>query len=110
MRSVYLAQRAHGVAVHYAVVLPAAHADYFVANGKLIILRFNHLAHGAALHHLAQGLGYGVAFALVHAAAHVGVQAHVMVAYQHLAVLQCCGVGGDQFKVAGLRLGGGAVI
>ena len=47
-----------------------------------------HLAHRAANHHFAQAAGCGVALALVHAAAHVGVQAQVMVAHQHLAVGQ----------------------
>jgi hypothetical protein len=55
---------------------------------NLGVAAFHHLAHGAALHHLAQRLRLGVALGVVHAAAHVRVEAQEVVAHQHLAVLQ----------------------
>jgi hypothetical protein len=45
--------------------------------------------------------GCGVALAVVHAHAHVGVQAQVVVAHQHLAVLQRGRVGGFEPEVVG---------
>jgi hypothetical protein len=84
---VHLAQRAGLVGVDHAVLLPAAHADDLVAGLEARVLRLDHLADDAALHHLAQRLRLGVALAGVHAPAHVGVQAQEVVLHQHLAVL-----------------------
>jgi hypothetical protein len=51
------------------------------------IAALDHLADRAALHHLAQRLRLGVALGVVHAPAHVRVEAQEVVAHQHLAVL-----------------------
>ena len=110
MGRIDLAQRTRGIGIHHAVLLPAAHAHHLVAHGVLGVAAFHHLAHRAANHHFAQGLRCGVALALVHAAAHVGVQAQVVVAHQHLAGLQRGGVGGDKLEVAGNGFALGAVV
>jgi hypothetical protein len=99
MGGVHLAQGAGGVGIDHAVLLPATHAHHLVARGVLGVAALDHLAHRAADHHAVQRLGGGVALALVHAAAHVGVQAEVVVAHQHLAVLQRRRVGGDEAEV-----------
>jgi hypothetical protein len=70
----------------------------------------NDFTHGATAHHFMQGLGCGVAFAVVHASAHIGVQAQKVVAHQHLAILQRGRVAGDQFEVAGHSLTHRAVV
>ena len=69
-------------------MLPAAHAHHLVANRIFGVLGFHHLAHRAANHHLTQTLRSGVALAVIHPAAHVGVKAQVMMAHQDLAILQ----------------------
>jgi hypothetical protein len=51
------------------------------------VLAFDHLTHRAANHDFAQRLRLRVAFAVVHAAAHVGVETQVVVLHQHLVVL-----------------------
>ena len=110
MGGVDLAQRAELGCVHHAVFLPAAHTDHLIAHGKFRVLGLYHLTHGATNHGLAQRLGLGIVFAIVHAAAHVRVQAQVVVAHQHLANLQRRCVAGHQLEVAGKRFAGGAVI
>jgi len=65
------------------------------------VARLLHLAARAADHHLAQRLGLGVALAVVHAPAHVRVQAQVMVAHQHLAFAQLGCLHRHQPEVAG---------
>jgi len=82
------AQGAWHVGVHGAVLLPATHAHHRVAGLEFGVTAVHHLADGAADHDLTQGLRHCVAFAFVHAAAHVGVEAQVMVAHQHFAVFQ----------------------
>ena len=71
------------------------------------MLAVHHFAHGATEHDLPQSLGHRVAFALVHAAAHVGVQTHEVVLDQHLAVLQSRNGRFNQFEVghSGFALG-----
>jgi len=100
MRRVDLAQGAHQVGIDHAVFLPAAHAHNLVADGEFGMARLNHLAHRAADHDFAQGLGNGVAFAFVHAPAHVGVQAQVVVAHEHLALQKCRRLDFDEFEIA----------
>ena len=110
MGRIDLAQRTRGIGIHHAVLLPAAHAHHLVAHGVLGVAAFHHLAHRAANHHFAQGLRCGVALALVHAAAHVGVQAQVVVAHQHLAIGQRRGLCRHQLEVAGHGFALGAVV
>ncbi|MNT53534.1 hypothetical protein D3C72_1906230 [compost metagenome] len=74
------------------------------------MLAFGHFAHGATDHDFAQALRCGVALALVHAAAHVGVQAQKVVAHQHLAVFQRGRVHRHQLEVAGHGFALGAVV
>ena len=85
-------------------LLPAAHADDLVADGKVRILRLDHLARRAADHHLVQRLRRRVALALVHAAAHVRIEAQVVVAHQHLPLGQRRQGLFDQLEVVGRRL------
>ena len=98
---VHLAHRAGCFGIDHAVFLPATHAHDLVAGAETGRAALNHFARRAALHHLAQCLRYGIAFAVVHAAAHVRVQAQEMVAHQHLAVLQSGRRAADQLEVAG---------
>jgi NADH-quinone oxidoreductase subunit M len=74
--------------VDHAVELPAAHAHDLIAHGKTARLALDDFAHRPANHHLAQRLGSRIALAFVHASAHVGVEAQVVVPYPHLTVLQ----------------------
>ncbi len=97
-------------AVDDAVFLPAAHADDLVADLELGRAALHHFAGRAALHHLAQRLRRGVALGVVHAAAHVGVQAEEVVPHQHLAVLQRRRVGDDQLEIGGRGLALRAVV
>ena len=99
MGGVDFAQCTDHIGIHHAVLLPAAHAHHLVTGLEFGVAAVHHLAHGAANHDFAQRLGHGVALALVHAAAHVGVQAHVVVANQHLAILQLRQRHLDHFEV-----------
>ena len=101
MGGVNLAQRAWQVGIDHAVLLPAAHADDLVANGELGVARFGDLAYRAATHGLAQRLGLGIAFGVVHATTHIRIQAEEVVAHQHLAVRQGRGLAHYQFEVTG---------
>jgi hypothetical protein len=74
------------VGVDRGVLLPAAHADDLVAGLEARVARLDDLADRAADHHLVERLRLRVALAVVHAAAHVGVEREEMVAHQHLAV------------------------
>ena len=94
--------------VDQRIVLPAARAHDLVADLEGRVLRGQHLADAAALHHRIQRLWLRVALAVVHAPAHVRVQAHEMVAHQHLAVLQLGHRGLDQLEVRWVGLAGGA--
>ena len=96
---VNLAQRARLGSIDHAVLLPAAHAHHLVARFEFGVLGLDHLAHRATNHHLAQPLRCSVALAVVHAAAHVGIQAQEVVLDKHLAIFQRRGVGGDQLEV-----------
>jgi hypothetical protein len=100
-----LAQQAGRGAVEHRVLLPAAGADHLVAGGKVRVARFDHLTDRAALHHGVQRLRRRIALAVVHAAAHVGVQAQVVVAHQHLAVLGGHGLHMAEVGNAGLTVG-----
>jgi hypothetical protein len=55
-------------------------------------------------------LRYGVALALVHATAHVGIQAHEVVLDQHLALLQSRNGRFNQFEVGHSGFALGAVV
>ena len=110
MGGVDLAHRANQVAVDHAVFLPAAHTHHFVAHGVFGVARFHHLTHGAALHGLPQRLGLGVTLGVVHATAHVRVQAQKVVPHQHLTILQWRCLCGDEFEVAGNGFPDGAVV
>ena len=101
MRRVNLAQRAHLLCVDHAELLPATHADDGVARLEFWRAAFKHLAGRAALHDLPERLRCRVALGVVHAAAHVGVQAQKVVAHQHLAVLQGWRFSRDQLEVTG---------
>ena len=110
MGGIDLAQRAGLLGIDHAVFLPAAHAHHLVAHRVLGMLALGHFTHGATDHDFAQRLRCGVALALVHAAAHIGIQAQKVVAYQHLAVLERGRVGGHQLEVAGHGFALGAVV
>ena len=110
MGGVDLAQCAQDIGIDHAVLLPAAHADHLVTGFEFGVLAVHHFAHGATDHHLTQRLGHGVALALVHAAAHVGVQAHEVVLDQHLAVLQGWNGGFNQLEVGHSGFALGAVV
>ena len=103
-----LAKHGRHIGIHHAVGLPAAHADHFVAHGKLGMTALHHLAHSACNHDCVQGLWRGIAFAVVHAATHIGVQAHVLVFDQHLLVLQSGCLQGEQFEVVSRGFARGA--
>ena len=84
MGGVYFAKRTKHIGIHHAVGLPAAHADDRIACFEFGVTAFQDFTYRAANHHLTQGLGRRVAFAVVHAPAHVGVQAEKVMAHQHL--------------------------
>ena len=106
MAGVHLAQGAQNIGINDAVFLPAPHAHDLVTCLEFGVAAVHHLAHGPADHDLAQRLGHGVAFALVHAPAHVRVQAHEVVFHEHLAILQSGNRRCDLFEVghSGLTL------
>ena len=110
MGGVDLAQRTELGCIHHAVLLPATHAYHLVARREFRVLGFKYLTDGTATHGLAQGLWLGIALGIVHAAAHVRVQAQVVMAHQHLTVLQGRCVAGDQLEVAGQCFTGGTVV
>jgi len=87
MRRVYFAQSAGHVGVNHAIGLPATHADHFVAGRKSRVAAFNHFTDGTAYHHAVERLRQGLAFDVVHAPAHVRIEAEVFVFDQHLVVL-----------------------
>jgi hypothetical protein len=108
MLGIYLAQNAGRVCIHHTVGLPAAHADHFVSCGKTGMAAFHHFADRAADHHAVERLRQGIAFHIVHATAHVGVEAQVFVFHQNLLVLQRGSVQGEQLKIFGKRFTLGA--
>mmetsp|Transcript_37528 Transcript_37528/g.87551 ORF Transcript_37528/g.87551 Transcript_37528/m.87551 type:complete len:216 (+) Transcript_37528:892-1539(+) len=85
-------------------LLPAAHADDPVAHREVRVLRLHHLTDRAADHDFVQRLGGCVALALVHAAAHIGVEAQEVVAHPHLAIGQRGQRRFDEPEVVGLDL------
>ena len=110
MGGVDLAQRARLTRVHHAVVLPAAHADHLVASVEFGVFALHHLTHGATDHDFTQGLGSRVALAVVHAPAHVGVEAEKVVLDQHLAFGQCRCLDGHELEVVGRGFTLGAIV
>ena len=95
MGGVDLAKRSGHIRIHHAVSLPTAHTHHLVAYCEIRVTALHHLAHGACDHDRVQSLWRGVAFAVVHAATHIGVKAHVLVLNQHLPVLQSRCVQGE---------------
>ena len=110
MGGVHLAQGTRLIALDHAVLLPAAHADHLVANGVLRASRLDHFADRTAAHGLAQRLRCGIALGVIHAATHVRVQAEVVVAHQHLAVLQGRCLCHYALEIAGLGFADRAVV
>ena len=92
MGGVHLAQHACGFGADHAVGLPSAHAHHLVAHREFGAAALHHFAHRAANHHAVERLWVGIALGVVHPAAHIGVQAEVVVFHQHFAVLQRGGV------------------
>ena len=103
-----LAQHAGGRSVEERVLLPAAHPDHAVARSVARVLRRDDLADGAAQHHLAERLRLGIAPGVVHAPAHVRIEAQETVANQHLPVRRVAHRRLDQPEVGGARLAFGA--
>ena len=56
------------------MALPASTAYEDIALGEAMHIRGNHLADGAALHHIADADRLGVGRCIAHPAAHVGVE------------------------------------
>ncbi len=110
MGGVHLAQRTRLVGIHHAVLLPAAHADNLVTDGKLRAFRLDHFAGRAAAHDLTERLRLRITLGVVHAAAHIRVQAHEVMADQHLAVGQRRRFTAVELEVAGDGFARGAVI
>ena len=71
------------------VFLHAEHADDMVAHGDPGIIRRDHAPHGACAHDFADTDRRHVGLALVHPAAHRGVERDVQDLHQHLAVAGC---------------------
>ena len=67
------------------VLLPAETVLDDVADLEAGMVRFHHLADGAARHDLADADGRRVGGGIAHAPAHVGIERHVDDAHQHLA-------------------------
>jgi hypothetical protein len=86
LRAVHLLQHTALIGIDQQVLLPAAHADDLVTDLELRTARIDDFTDRAANHHLVQRLRLGVTPALIHAAAHIGVEAQVMVAHQHLTI------------------------
>ena len=87
------------ICVDHAVILPTAHALNSLTHRKLCIFAFGHLTHSATNHGFTQGLRLGIIFTGIHAAAHVGVKAEVMVFDQDLPLLQCRRFCRDHFEI-----------
>ena len=76
---------AHGGAGADGILLPAETVLDDIADLEAGMVRFHHLADGAARHDLADADGRRVGGGVAHAAAHVGIERHVDHAHQHLA-------------------------
>ena len=110
MGGVDFAQHPHLGGVDHAVLLPPAHTNHFVANREFGTARLNNFTGGTPLHGLTQSLGLRITLGVIHATPHVRVQTQVMVAYQHLSVMQRRGFTGDKPEVADDGLSFGAVV
>src|SRR6185369_16835009 len=99
-----LAQHAGLAAVDDRVLLPATVADDVVAGLVVRMARFDDFADGAALHHLVERLRLRVALGVVHAAAHVRVEAQEVVANEHLPLARRTDGLFEQAEVVGRRL------
>lgn len=69
---------------------------------------FHHFTDRAPNHDAVERLRQGIAFDIVHAAAHIGVKAEVFVFDQHLLIGQRWGVEREQLKILGQGLAFGA--
>ena len=69
-------------------MLPTAHAHHRIASRISGVLAGQHATGRAANHDRIEGLRRGVALAVIHAPAHVGVQGQVVVLHQDLSFLQ----------------------
>jgi hypothetical protein len=107
IRRINFTQRAGHGCIDDMELLPAAHA-HRVADFETLAARGDDLAGRAPDHDLVERLRGGVAFPRIHAAAHVRVEAQVMMSDQHLSDAELGNPGFHQSKIIGRRLPGGA--
>ena len=65
-------------------ITPARHVKHLCANGKIGIVAFGHSANCAARHGFAQHERVGIAFCIVHASAHIGIDRQPAIGYPKL--------------------------
>ena len=77
-------------AAEYGAVAPASHMENLRAHGEIGIVAFGHNADCTAGHGFAQREWIGIAFRIVHAAAHIGVNGQPAVRNAKLVRAQWC--------------------